>query len=218
MRKLLAAAMLILPVAAAAQSGDAILDRAVRSYSRLKSVRAEFQQTLTNPLTGSTASVAGVMLRRKPNLLNISFDNGDRIVSDGSNLWLYVPSSVPGQVIRSPARAGASSSFDPAGEILVSPRTRYDVSGAGAEIIAGRATHALLLKPKSESAPFTKVRLWVDDADSNVRQLEVTSANGLVRLVLITRLTANPVLRRSAFAFSPPAGVRIVEQPVVPPA
>ena len=217
MRRIFAVAIAVFPVAAAAQSADSVLERAVTTYSRLNSIRAEFRQTLTNPLTGSSATTTGVILRRKPNLLNISFDNGDRIVADGTSLWLYLPSSVPGQVIRSPSRAVASSAFDPAGEVLVSPRTRYSVTGTASATIGGRPSHVLSLTPKSESVPFSKVKLWVDDADASVRQFEVTDANGLTRLIVITRLASNPSLPRRAFRFTPPKGVRVIDQPLVQP-
>lgn len=211
--KLAVLAALLIPLSAHAQSADAILDRAVFVYSRLRSLRADFTQTLTNPLTGSTAHTQGTLLRKKPNLLSISFDNGDRIVADGSNLWLYLPSSVPGQVIRQSSRAAASA-FDPAGEFLSAPHSRYTASAGIAAAVNGRAAHLISLTPKSSSAPFSKVRLWVDDSDSSVRQFEVTDRNGLARSILITRLTPNPPLSRASFRFTPPRGVRVVEQPL----
>lgn len=209
---LLAAA--ILPLAAGAQSADATLDRAASVYAGLRSVRAEFKQTLNNPLTGSTATTAGTILRRKPNLLSISFSNGDRIVADGTSLWLYFPSSVPGQVIRQSSGAGMSAAFDPAGELLTAPHSRYTAANAGKSSVAGRAAHIIALTPKSASAPFAKVKLWVDDSDSSVRQFEITERNGLTRTISITRLTANAMLPRSAFSFSVPKGVRVVRQPL----
>jgi len=213
-RILVVLAAALLPAAASAQSADATLDRAVKMYSQMRSVRANFRQTLTNPLTGTTATTAGTLLRRKPNLLSISFDNGDRVVADGSSLWLYFPSSVPGQVIRSSSRAASTAAFDPAGELLGSPRSRYNVSAGGTGSAAGRASHLLTLVPKSASVPFTKVKLWVDDADDSVRQFEVTDRNGLSRLIVITALRLNPELSRASFKFTPPPGVRVVEQPL----
>jgi outer membrane lipoprotein carrier protein len=212
--KLAVLAALLLPVSLSAQSADAILDRAVSKYSQLRSVRAEFKQTLTNPLTGTTATTSGTLLRKKPNLLDISFDNGDRIVADGINLWIYLPSSVPGQVIRQSARAAATSTFDPAGEFLTSPRARYVASAGGTSSVSGRASHLVTLTPKSPSAPFSKVKLWVDDADNTVRQFEVSEKTGVQRLILITRLAMNPPLARSSFRFTPPKGARVVEQPL----
>ncbi|SRR6266542_1244207 len=212
MRNLLAVALVIFPSASAAQSADVILDRAVTAYSRMESMRAEFKQTLTNPLTGSTATVAGTILRRKPNLLSVSFDNGDRIVSDGRYLWLYVPSTAPGQVVRSDGAGPASSTFDPAGDVLVSPRQRYSVASGGTETIGGRSVHVLALTPKIASVQFRKVKLWIDDADASVRQLEAIDGNGLTRLIVVTRLSSNPALSRSLFKFTPPPGVRILDQ------
>ena len=213
-KKLAIAAAALLPMAASAQSADAALDRAVAVYSSMRSVRAEFKQTLKNPLTGSTATTTGTLLRRKPNLLAISFNNGDHIVADGANLWLYLPSSVPGQVIRQSARAAATATFDPAGEFLSAPHSRYTATAGGASSVGGRKAHVVILAPRSRSAPFTKVKLWVDDADNSVRQFEITDTNGLTRLLQITRLSINPVLPRSAFSFTPPNGVRVVTQPL----
>ncbi len=213
-KKIAIVAGILLPVAAAAQSADAALDRAVTVYSSMRSIRAEFKQTLTNPLTGSTATTTGTLLRRKPNLLAISFTNGDHIVADGVNLWLYLPSTVPGQVIRQSARAAATAAFDPAGEFLNAPHARYNATAGGASSVGGRNAHTVVLAPKSRNAPFTKVRLWVDDSDNSVRQFEITDANGLTRLIQITRLAINPVLPRSAFSFTPPKGARVVQQPL----
>jgi outer membrane lipoprotein carrier protein len=214
MKRLAVLAAVVLPFSARAQTADATLDRAVSVYSRMQAIRAEFRQTLTNPLTGSTAATTGTLLRRKPNLLSISFTNGDRIVADGTSLWLYLPSSVPGQVIRQSARGATTATFDPAGEFLTAPHARYSAGEGGAASVGGRASHIIILSPRSRNAPFSKVRLWVDDSDNSVRRFEVTDSNGLTRLVEITRLTVNPVLPRSAFSFTPPKGVRVVTQPV----
>src|SRR5205823_8244166 len=86
------------PITANAQNADAVIDRAVAAYARLNSMRADFRQTLTNPLTGTSQTTNGVILRKKPNLLSINFESGDRVAADGAALWVYLPSSVPGQV------------------------------------------------------------------------------------------------------------------------
>ena len=213
-KKFAVLAALVLPFPARAQSADAILDRAVAVYSQVSSLRAEFRQTLTNPLTGTTSRTSGILLRKEPNLLSISFDNGDRIVADGLNLWIYAPSSVPGQVIRQSSRGAATSAFDPAREFLDAPHARYSASGGGSSAVNGRASHLISLAPKSSSAPFSRVRLWVDDSDHTVRQFEVTDRNGLMRMILITRLAMNPALTRRSFRFTPPKGARVVDQPL----
>lgn len=215
MRKLpwlLAALLVLLPFVARAQNADAIIDRAVAAYGRLSSMRAEFRQTLTNPLTGSTQTTSGVILRKKPNLLSINFSSGDRVAADGSTLWVYLPSSVPGQVVRMPYTGGNASAVDPADQFLNSPRTRFNVGSAGTAIIGGRSTHIVTLVPKRSNAGFTNAKVWIDDSDSSIRQFDVETANGLRRRVVITSFTANPVLSKSTFRFVVPKGAKVVDQ------
>jgi outer membrane lipoprotein carrier protein len=209
---LAAIALAVLPITARAQSADAIIDRAVSAYARLNSMRAEFKQTLTNPLTGNSQTTSGVILRKKPNLLSITFDSGDRVAADGSTLWVYLPSSVPGQVMRMPYNGSNASTVDPAEQFLNSPRTRFDVTASGTATVSGRATHAVTLVPKRTNAGFTSAKVWIDDNDSSIRQFDVETANGLKRHVVITRFTANPEISRSSFRFAVPKGAKIVDQ------
>lgn len=209
---LAAIALAVLPIPARAQNADAIIDRAVAAYGRLNSMRAEFKQTLTNPLTGNSQTTSGVILRQKPNLLSITFDSGDRVAADGSTLWVYLPSSVPGQVMRMPYTGGNASTVDPAEQFLNSPRTRFTVTSSGTANVSGRPAHAVTLVPKRGNAGFTSAKVWIDDADSSIRQFDVESANGLKRHVVITSFTANPAIAKSSFRFAVPKGAKVVDQ------
>lgn len=215
LRFLTAVACLAVAQNVQAQSADAVIDRAVAAYARLSSMRAEFRQTLTNPLTGSTQTTSGVILRKKPNLLSISFDSGDRVVADGSTLWAYLPSSVPGQVMRMAYSNTSAGSVDPADQFLNSPRTRFTITAAGTATVAGRATHVLNLVPKRGGSQFRSAKVWIDDGDSSIRQFDVETANGLRRHVVISSFTANPALTRSSFRFAPPKGAKIVDQQTI---
>jgi outer membrane lipoprotein carrier protein len=202
----------VLPVATRAQSADAIIDRAAAAYARLNSMRAEFRQTLTNPLTGNTQTTKGVILRRKPNLMSIDFESGDRVAADGLTLWFYLPSSAPGQVIRMPYSGDNAITVDPANQFLNSPRTRFTVTSAGTATLGGRATHAVTLVPKRSNPAFTSAKVWIDDNDSSIRQFDLETANGLRRHVVITSFTPNPDLSRSSFRFAVPKGAKVVDQ------
>jgi outer membrane lipoprotein carrier protein len=215
MKKLItlaAFAFAVIPIPARAQTADAVIDRAVAAYARLNSMRAEFKQTLTNPLTGNSQTTSGVILRKKPNLLSITFESGDRVAADGSTLWVFLPSSVPGQVMRMPYTGSNASTVDPAEQFLDAPRTRFTVTSSGTANVSGRATHAITLVPKRANAGFTSAKVWIDDADSSIRQFDVESANGLKRHVVITSFTPNPELSKSTFRFAVPKGAKIVDQ------
>jgi len=207
------AAFAVVAGKATAQSPETIMDRAVSNYASMKTMRAEFRQTITNPLTGTTSVSRGEMRRRQPNLLAINFiePSGDRIVADGKAVWVYLPSSTPGQVLRLTAGSKAAGSLDPGALFLSSPRSRYTMRAAGSEVIGGVKTSVIALTPKASNPPFSRARVWVDAATGATKQFEVTDANGLTRLVVITRVTANAPIERSAFSFTPPRNTRVLD-------
>jgi len=111
-----------------------------------------------------------------------------------------------------PYTGGNASAVDPAEQFLNSPRARFTVTSAGAATVGGRATHAVTLVPKRPNANFTTAKVWIDDADSSIRQFDVENASGLKRHVVITSFTANPAVSRSSFKFAVPKGAKIVDQ------
>jgi outer membrane lipoprotein carrier protein len=217
MRLPLAAAALILASAATSvrgQSVDATIDRAAQAWSKIKTVRGTFEQTVTNQLTGSTATARGEYAQERPNLLSIRFTQpaSDAIVSDGKTVWVYLPSTAPGQVIKRSATDRAQTPIDLTGAFLDSPRTKYDITAAQGKTVDGHAAHGLLLVPKAGvSAPFTKATVWVDDDDALIREFDVTES-GISRHVRLTTLEPNAQVSRSLFAFSMPAGTKVVDQ------
>lgn len=210
----LAPALLLSAGTLGAQGPNATLQRAVTAYKSATTISARFDQTVSNPLTDRTLSTSGELMRQRPNLLSISFNgtNPDRIVADGSNLWVYLPSSAPGQVIKVPASAGQRGMLvDPMGQILSAPMNSYAIADAGTATIAGRATHAITLTPKSREALFAKATLWIDDSDGLVRQLESTEPSGLIRKITVTRFRTNVAIPRSTFEFIPPRNTRVID-------
>lgn len=207
-----AATALVLVLPLEAQTPEATIDRAVKAYAKVKTARASFEQTLTNPLTGNTQVARGELQQQSPGRLSIDFTDpkGDRIVNDGRAVWVYTPSSAPGQVIKLPPGLGGPSA-DLMGTFLDAPRAKYTMSDAGAAVVSGRKTHAVLLVPK-QPMQFTKATVWIDDADATLRQFEVNDNMGLVRRVRITKLALNAPVNRGAFTFTPPAGVKVYDQ------
>jgi outer membrane lipoprotein carrier protein len=192
---------------------DATLERASATYAKVKTVRASFEQTLVNPLTGNTLVSHGTIQQQMPNRMSVRFTDpkGDRIVSDGESLWLYLPSSAPGQVIKLPVREGAMWSMDAAQQFLANAKMRFAITDSGSETVSGRPTRALTLVPKAE-AQFTKATVWLDEKDGTLRQFEVTEQSGLVRRVRLTTLALNAPVDRAEFRFIPPDGVRVLDQ------
>jgi outer membrane lipoprotein carrier protein len=217
MEAVLVLAAFVAPVAAAAQTADAVLSRAIAAYANVKTARASFEQTLTNPITGTTAQSHGEYVQQRPSRLSVRFtdppdEQRDRIVADGSSVWVYVPSATPNQVVKMPIGAGTgAATVDFIGQLLTGPRDRFDVTDVGPDTVQGRHAHAITLVPKDEQAQFTKATIWVDDGDGVVRQFEVADANGTIRRIRLTSVAFNVPVDRSAFVFTPPPGVKVVD-------
>ena len=212
------AAALILTTAARAprsvKQAD-LLDRAVAAWTKVKTARASFEQTITNPLTGRTLSATGEYQQERPGKLAVSFADpaNDRIIADGKFVWLYLPSSAPDQVIRSVQGAGGTGTVDLTAQFLTAPRSRYTVNPVGTLVVSGRPTHGYNLIPKSpEGASFKVASVWIDDDDATIRQFEVSEPNGVLRRIRLTSLKTNVPVDRSAFVFTAPKGVRVVER------
>ena len=199
-------------------SVDAVIDKAVATYNKTKTSKGAFEQAITNPLTGSTVKAAGeFQQQREPARFSFRFvqPKGDMIIGDGKFLWVYLPSSTPGQVIKVPMTEGGAGSLDLASRFFDSPRTRFIISDAGTATVAGRATHALVLKPKASSEPFTQAKVWIDNADGTLRQFETVEPSGVTRLVTVTAVTPNAPVDAKLFSFKAPKGTRIVDQAVL---
>lgn len=210
----LAASLVAWPMVQAQDAAGAAIDRAVEAYSRVRTARASFEQVVTNPLTGSRLQSRGEFEQARPDRFAFRFSDpkGDLIVSDGKFVWVYLPSSQPGQVIRAPLSSEVEGSIDLIGTFFTNPRTRYTVTDAGAATLGTRATRVVTLVPKAKGGSFSRAKVWIDVADGTLRQFEAEETSGIVRLVKITTFTPNAPVPDAAFRFNRPRGVRVVNQ------
>jgi len=222
-RTLSATLLLLLPAALAAQARPAAsaapsaraaaqLERTARLYTGTRGLRAEFTQRVTNPITSSETPSAGTYLQRGPGVFAVSFTQpaGDRIVSDGTTLWVYVPSATPGQVLKMPVGATAPGGVDLVGQFFTSPSRKFAVSDGGSAVMGGVTLQKLVLVPRSDMG-FSRAVLWVTPAGGALKQLEVTEQSGMVRTLQFTSITRSGTLPAGAFTFSVPRGVTVVD-------
>jgi outer membrane lipoprotein carrier protein len=193
-----------------------VLARARREYATVRTARAEFTQEIRNPLTARTLRSRGTLWQQKPGRLAVTFSEpaGDRIVSDGRTLWVFLPSSTPGQVLRMPAGDGGTGGVDLAATVLEAPTEGYVVTTAGSRSVEGHpCTGVSLVGEAGASVPFPRATVWIDDATAQVREVAVTDAQGVTRTIRIVSFVKNVAVPDSVFRFVPPPGVRVVDAP-----
>jgi outer membrane lipoprotein carrier protein len=218
MRTLLLVPILSLGVtipASKKQDVNSTISRAQGAWSRVKTLKATFEQTITNPITGAALTSKGALEQRKPNRLSITFSDpkGDRIVADGKYVWVFLQSATPGQVIKLANTDVGAASTDLIGQFLSTPRSRYNATDAGIDRVGTRAARILVLTAKpGQQVPFFRAKVWVDSTDSFIRQFESVDANGVTRRVRLLTLSPNAAVDNKAFSFSVPKNVRVVER------
>ena len=200
---------------ALAQTPDAgeIVDRAVAAFQRVTTLRADFVQTIRDPMLGNSGPTRGEFLQQRPDKVAMRWREpaGDVLVVDGRYLWVYLPSSTPGQVVRAEVRGRPGEGPDVVAEFLERPRERFAITYVKQESVGTRAADVLQLVPNGQNLPYRRVQLWVDRQDNLPRQIEIWEASGAVRRLTFDRMRVNPRLPASTFVFTPPRGVRVVD-------
>ncbi len=198
---------------AQAPAAEAAYERVAKAWASQQSLEAKFDQQITNPLLGRTVTSRGLFQQQRPGLVSITFTDpaGDRIVGDGKSLWVYLPSSAPGQVLKLPASADGAIVADLLGQLLETPREAFTIGGGDAVTIEGHATKKVTLVPKAAgTVPFQRATLWLDDKEPRPIRVQVVDAQGVDRLITLTTWSPDATIARDAFKFSPPKGAKVV--------
>ncbi|HEX2211639.1 MAG TPA: outer membrane lipoprotein carrier protein LolA, partial [Longimicrobium sp.] len=189
-----------------------ILTQAERTARGIRSMEADFSQTLVVPLLNTTQRSTGKLYQRKPDrfLMRFSDPEGDVIVADGRHFWLYYPSSDRTQVIRTSIAEGGEA-VDLQQQFLSNPNQRFVATLVGEENVGGQASHVLTLVPRGAS-PYKILKVWIDKDDYLVRRMEMTEENNSVRTVEMRNIRTNHTLPDNLFTFMPPEGAQIFDQ------
>jgi outer membrane lipoprotein-sorting protein len=198
------------PSAIQAQDGMAILEEAAQRYEGVEAVCARFTQVLEVVLLGQENRGEGELCQARPNLFSMRFSDppGDAVVADGEHFWIYYRSINPEQVLRlpvDPSRGG----LDFYREFLEDPRSKYDATVEGEEVVTGRRTVRVALAPLSNRG-YQSARVWVDPDRREIRRVEVTEENGSIRTVTLEDIRMDADVPSQTFRFDVPDGVSVV--------
>lgn len=208
------AGLLANPARLSAQDPWPVLDRASAAYQRAQTFAADFVQVVANPMLGEPDTTRGRLYQQRPSRFAMRFTRprGDRIVADGRWLWLYTPSTTPGQVIRSRIPENGTTGPNLIGQFVERARERYGARYVRADSTAAGWVDVVALTPRDSSLPYSAAVVWVGRGDGLVRRLEITESGGQQRVVMLSNLKENAAVATREFRFTPPASVQVVDQ------
>lgn len=195
-----------------AQNAQAALTRAETAYRAWSTFRADFVQTIINPMLGAPEVSRGRVYLDPPNRFAMRFSDpgGDRIVADGEWLWVYAPSSVEDQVIKQPIPTEGPVTPNLVGQFVDRPLERYDASYVGVDTVAGRLVDVVELVPKDPDFAFRRAEIAVDREDGLLRRLGLVERSGQRREIVFRDIRVDVVIPEREFRFDVPEGVRVV--------
>lgn len=196
-----------------AQDPAAIATRASRAYRALSSIRAAFHQVIEDRMIGTQESRGDLVQSGTARLaMRFSDPKGDLVVLDGTNMWLYTPSTTPGQVIRMPIPHDPVYGPNVLTRILDRPTERYQVTWLRADTAEGRPADVLEFVPTTADPLFSRAVIWFDRQTLLPKRLELDERSGVRRTLSLARVRTNTPVRESEFRFEVPDGVRVIER------
>ncbi len=192
-----------------------LLDRASATYQTITSLSADFVQIITNPMIGTPDTTRGRLYQMRPSRFAMRFTapKGDRIVADGRFLWLYTPSTTPGQVIRSRIPEYGTTGPNLIGQFVEQPRERYTAQYVRSDsLLDAGPVDVIRLVPKGHEQPYSEATIWVGREDGLVYRVDIAEGSGQERTVILRNISVNRGVPGRELTFSPPAGVRVVDQ------
>jgi outer membrane lipoprotein carrier protein len=197
-----------------AQNAGAIIGRSARVYRSLSSLGADFVQLINNPMIDSSES-RGTLVQAGPSKLAMRFSDppGEAVIIDGQYVWVYTPSTTPGQVLRIRVPSGGPVyGYNLLAWFLDKPAERYQATYIRSDRLNGQDVDLIQLVPSVPDLPFERAVVWLAKGDALPRRLEISEHGGASRVLTLSHLRVNQSVSDKTFVFTVPQGVRVVDQ------
>src|SRR3989454_2254133 len=157
-----------------------ILDRASASFDTVRTLAADFVQVIDNPMLGDPDTTRGRLYQRRPNFFAMRFTEpkNDRVVADGRRLWLYTPSTTPGQVIRAAIPGTGTTGPNLIGQFVEHPRDRYSARYVRADSVGDARVDVIALTPRAADLPYSEATVWIAQQDGLIRRIAIVENSG----------------------------------------
>jgi outer membrane lipoprotein carrier protein len=197
-------------LAAVAFAGDTATDRVLKQlenrYNKAATLEVRFAETYSGPGRAARTE-AGVLYLRKPGRMRWDYTSpaGKLFVSDGKNVFLYLPSSnyVEKRKVKDTEDMRAPLAF-----LLGKLNFEKDFRNTQARPEGGGTL--ITTEPKSDNLPYSKVEFVVSPT-FEIRKLRVMNLDQSVLEFVFEAEKLNPPLANTLFQFQPPAGAEVME-------
>jgi len=200
MRKLVFTLLFTLPLAAHAAGTQ----RLTQFFDKTTSLRAQFEQVVTDNRGQKVQEVSGTMQILRPGKFRWDYRQPyqQEIVGDGTRIWLYDP-ELNQVTVRNMSQAIGSS---PAA--LLAGSREVERNFTLQDLKSNDGLEWVTATPKGQDSGFDQVRLGFGKL--GLERMELHDSYGNLTSIRFSSVETNPGLSEQIFMFKPPAGADIV--------
>ncbi len=192
-----------------ATSQTEVIEKVLKAQEGIETFEAEFVQTNFTKATGVSQRFEGKLWLKRPDEFRMEVVSPDTqlFVSDGQTMWMYLPEL--NQAIREDLKE--SEVVPQPSQVLFQFEEKYEIDFQGEDTVDDRTHYLLDLTPKEENPYFAGARVWLNPKSLLMKRLVVVDSQGNQAIFDFREVKTNTVPPESAFRFTPPHGVEVVE-------
>ena len=178
-------------------------------YAAISDFQADFKQTYTYHIYGRKKRSTGKVFFKKPARMRWDYETPTQriFVADGKTLWVYEPEEA--QVFK----RDLSSAQLPIALRFMQGEAQLDQEFNITSLSMDTDQLVILsLTPKSPSPDFTMLKLKVDASNGEVKSSTLIDPTGNSNEITFVAAKVNQDLPNSGFSFTPPQGVRVIDE------
>jgi len=188
-------------------------ERLMDFFANVKSMRAEFTQTVVSQGFADKETSRGIFQLMRPGKFRWDYTEPyqQHIIADGDKLWVYDVDM--DQVIVKPLNLVLGQTPAVLLSGTASLADRFDIVD-----VPGKADQGLSwvqLRPKDSESSYEKLMLGFNE--TNIRSMELVDNFGQVTVLLFSKVQPNADLDARIFQFEPPPGVDVLGEEELTP-
>jgi outer membrane lipoprotein carrier protein len=194
-----------------------VVKKVKKRFSEMESYQADFK--IMSEKSGNKSNRSGRINYKAANRMLIEFSNppGQKIVSDGKSMWIYIPSM--NVVAEQDLKSDSGSIFSSAtGSGLRSLFSKYHYKFASKtqpeKQTDGSLQYTLFLKQKESRSGFRTIKLWISE-DFIIKKASGESSTGKIIEIQFSNMKTNVALQNGLFQFDIPSQAKIIKNPMI---
>lgn len=185
-------------------------------FEKIDSYQADFK--MTSEKLGNKTYRSGRVYFKNANKILVEFDQppGQKIVSDGKTMWIYLPSM--NVVAEQDLNSGGSIFFAGTKSGLNRLFAKYHYKFASKtqpeKMDDGTKKYSLYLKQKESRSGFRNIKLFISE-DYYITRAYGESSTGKNVEIIFSNIKTNISLPNNRFTFDMPSKARIIKNPMI---